>query len=448
MTAVIRKMRCAIYTRKSTEEGLDMDYNSLDAQRDACHAYIASQKSEGWVALRDNYDDGGFSGGTLNRPGVQRLLEDVREGLIDVIVVYKIDRLSRSLADFSKLVELFDEHKVTFVSVTQSFNTTTSMGRLTLNILLSFAQFERELGGERVRDKVAASRAKGIWMGGMPPLGYDVVERKLIPNPTEAKLVKRIFERFIALGSVTVLSNELRAEGVATKSWTTIKEKHRTGKLIDKGYLYKLFKNPVFIGVAAYKGKHFPGEHQPILDRELWEQTQEMLRRKDADKRARQNRPSQAPSLLKGLIFADDGWAMTPSFTVKNGKHYRYYVNTASIKIGKDACAIPRVPAGEIEAAVIAQVRKVLRAPEVISQILREVQALDPEADAQMAILTLQSIEPVWNELFPAEQARIVQLLVERVIVSPSGIRIDMKTAGMKELIESVIAEPELKRAA
>ena len=312
MTAVIRKMRCAIYTRKSTEEGLDMDYNSLDAQRDACHAFIASQKSEGWVALRDAYEDGGFSGGTLNRPGVQRLLEDVQEGLIDVIVVYKIDRLSRSLADFSKLVELFDEHKVTFVSVTQSFNTTTSMGRLTLNILLSFAQFERELGGERVRDKIAASRAKGIWMGGMPPLGYDVVERKLVPNPVEAKLVSHIFERFVALGSMTVLANELRAEGVTTKSWTTIKEKHRAGKLIDKGYLYKLFKNPVVIGIAAYKGKHFPGEHQPILDKELWDQVQEMLGRTDRDKRARVNRPSRAPALLKGLIFANDGWAITP----------------------------------------------------------------------------------------------------------------------------------------
>ncbi len=448
MTTVVRKMRCAIYTRKSTEEGLDMDYNSLDAQRDACHAYISSQKSERWVALRDSYDDGGFSGGTLNRPGVQRLLEDVREGLIDVIVVYKIDRLSRSLADFSKLVELFDEHKVTFVSVTQSFNTTTSMGRLTLNILLSFAQFERELGGERVRDKIAASRAKGIWMGGMPPLGYDVVERKLLPNAVEAKLVKRIFERYIALGSITVLSNELRAEGVSTKSWTTIKEKHRAGKLIDKGYLYKLFKNPVFIGVAAYKGKHYAGEHEPILDKAVWDQAQELLGRNDGEKRARQNRPSQAPSLLKGLIFADDGWAMTPSFTVKNGKHYRYYVNTASIKISKDACAIPRVPAGEIEAAVIGQVRKVLQAPEVIAQAIREVQEFDPEADVQQSIQTLQSIEPVWDELFPAEQARIVQLLVDRVTVSPTGIRVDMKTEGMRELILSAIAEPEIQKAA
>jgi site-specific DNA recombinase len=230
MNALTRKLRCAIYTRKSTEEGLEQNYNSLDAQRDACLAYIASQKSEGWVPLPDAYNDGGFSGGTLNRPAIQRLLDDVREGFVDVIVVYKIDRLSRSLADFAKLVELFDAQKVTFVSVTQSFNTTTSVGRLTLNILLSFAQFERELGGERVRDKIAASRAKGIWMGGMPPLGYDVVERKLVPNPTEAALVRRIFERYIALGSMTTLCRELRAEGVTTKSWTTLKDKTRAGK--------------------------------------------------------------------------------------------------------------------------------------------------------------------------------------------------------------------------
>ena len=285
MSVLTRKLRCAIYTRKSTEEGLEQNYNSLDAQRDACEAYIASQKSEGWVALPDAYNDGGFSGGTLNRPGLQRLLDDVREGLVDVIVVYKIDRLSRSLADFAKLVELFDAQKVTFVSVTQAFNTTTSMGRLTLNILLSFAQFERELGGERVRDKIAASRAKGIWMGGMPPLGYDVVERKLVPNPVEAKLVRRIFERFIALGSITTLSRELRAEGITTKSWTTIKDKERVGKLVDKGYLYKLFKNPVFVGIAAYKGQHFAGEHEAILDRPIWDQVQAMLGRGEAGRR-------------------------------------------------------------------------------------------------------------------------------------------------------------------
>ncbi len=437
MSAMTRKLRCAIYTRKSTEEGLEQNYNSLDAQRDACEAYIASQKSEGWVALPETYNDGGFSGGTLNRPGVQRLLDGVREGLVDVIVVYKIDRLSRSLADFAKLVELFDAQKVTFVSVTQQFNTTTSMGRLTLNILLSFAQFERELGGERVRDKIAASRAKGIWMGGMPPLGYDVVERKLVPNVTEAALVRRIFERYIALGSITTLCRELRAEGVTTKFWTTLKDKSRAGKLLDKGYLYKLVKNPVFIGVAAYKGQHFAGEHDAILDRAAWEQVQAMLGRGEPEQRARQNRLSLA--LLKGLIFADDGWAMTPAATRKGNKFYRHYVNTASMKIGKEACSVSRVPAGEIEAAVIAEVRKVLQAPEVMSQAIREVVALDPAADAQQVITTLQSIEPVWDELFPAEQARIIQLLVERVTISQTGLRIDMKTAGMKELIQSVM---------
>ena len=448
MSEIVRKMRCAIYTRKSTEEGLDQNYNSLDAQRDACLAYIASQKSEGWVALRDAYDDGGFTGGNLNRPGVQRLLADIREGLVDVIVVYKIDRLSRSLADFAKLVELFDENRVTFVSVTQSFNTTTSMGRLTLNILLSFAQFERELAGERVRDKIASARQRGIWMGGMPPLGYDVVERKLVPNPVEAKLVKRIFESFIAIGSMTTLARQLRAEGVATKSWKTLKDKDRQGKPIDKGYLYKLLNNPVVIGIAAYKGKHYPGEHEPIIDKALWDQVQETLARKDVAKRARINRPSQAPALLKGLIFASDGNAMTPGYTKKNGRYYRYYVNTASIKVGKDACAIARVPAGDIDAYVVGLVRKVLQGPEIVAQAISEVEKLAPEISTAETINTLQSIAAVWDELFPAEQSKITQLLVDKVTVSPTGIKIDMKTDGMKDLVQSVLNDGDWTKAA
>ena len=265
------KVLCAIYTRKSTEEGLDQNFNSLDAQHDACANYIASQKSEGWVTLKDRYDDGGFSGGTLDRPAIKRLLEDVRKGLVNTIVVYKIDRLSRSLADFAKLVELFDQHKVTFVSVTQSFNTTTSMGRLTLNILLSFAQFERELSGERVRDKIAASRKRGIWMGGMPALGYDVVDRKLVANPQESAIIQEMFSRFAATPSMSTIVKDLRKRGITSKSWTTSKGVERQGKLITKGAVYKIFSNPVYIGIAAYKGQHFPGEHEGIITQELWD---------------------------------------------------------------------------------------------------------------------------------------------------------------------------------
>src|SRR4030088_455717 len=280
-----RRMRCAIYTRKSSEEGLDMEFNSLDAQREGCEAYISSQRAEGWVTVRDQYDDGGFSGGTLERPALQRLLAHIAAGLIDVIVVYKIDRLSRALMDFSKLVEIFDRHNVTFVSVTQSFNTTTSMGRLTLNILLSFAQFEREVIGERIRDKFAASRKKGIWMGGFVPLGYDVNNRKLVVNEREAATVRMIFERYIRTGSATALVRALRAEGITGKQ----------GKLADKGYLYKLLNNRVYIGEAVHKGTAYPGEHEPIIDRKLWDQVHAIFKASPGSGRpAPERRPRQS----------------------------------------------------------------------------------------------------------------------------------------------------------
>ena len=254
-TATLKRLRCAIYTRKSSEEGLDMEFNSLEAQREACEAYVASQKAEGWAAIRERYDDGGFSGGTLERPGLKQLLVDIEAGLIDVIVVYKIDRLSRSLMDFAKLVEVFDRNNVTFVSVTQSFNTTTSMGRLTLNILLSFAQFEREVIGERIRDKFAASRKRGMWMGGFVPMGYDVKDRKLVVNESEAATVRMIFERFVALGSASTLARALQAERVLNKR----------GKRIDKGFIYKLINNRVYLGEAVHKGVSYPGEHDAIV---------------------------------------------------------------------------------------------------------------------------------------------------------------------------------------
>ncbi|WP_173935084.1 recombinase family protein [Chelativorans sp. Marseille-P2723] len=419
----IRKLRCAIYTRKSSEEGLEQEFNSLDAQREACEAYIASQRSEGWVLVRDQYDDGGISGGTLERPALKQLLADIEDGLVDVVVVYKIDRLSRSLMDFSKLVEVFDRNGVTFVSVTQSFNTTTSMGRLTLNILLSFAQFEREVTAERIRDKIRASRKKGMWMGGVVPLGYRVENRKLVVEETEAATVRMIFERFVSIGSATVLAKALTAENVRT----------RRGKLVDKGFLYKLLNNRVYIGEAVHKGESYPGEHKAIIDRALWDKVHAILQ--TSPRKRASNTRAQTPALLKGLIFGPDGAAFSPTHTRKGDKLYRYYVSQSVLKRGANACPIARVPAAEVENAVIDQLRGLLRAPEIIIGTWRaarsEINEL-PEAEVRDA---LERLDPIWDELFPTEQARIVQLLVERVDLAADGLAIRLRTLGLAGLV-------------
>src|SRR5262249_29386411 len=317
---VVRKLRCAIYTRKSTEEGLDMEFNSLDAQREACSAYVASQRAEGWVELADQYDDGGFSGGTLERPALKRLLADIEAGPVDVVVVYKIDRLSRALMDFAKLVEVFDRHGVTFVSVTQSFNTTTSMGRLTLNVLLSFAQFEREVIGERIRDKVAASRKRGMWMGGFVPMGYRVENRKLVIYEREAAVIRRIFERFLKVGSATTLARQLRAENVRS---------HR-GRIIDKGNLYRILRNRVYVGLAVHKGVAYPGEHASIVSQAMWDKAQSILRESPRIRACRSR--AATPALLKGLLFGPTGRAMSPTHPRRGGRLYRYYVCQAALK--------------------------------------------------------------------------------------------------------------------
>jgi site-specific DNA recombinase len=433
---IVRKARCAVYTRKSSEEGLEQEFNSLDAQREACEAYIASQKPEGWVLVLDHYDDGGISGATLERPALKRLLADIEAHRVDVIVVYKIDRLSRALMDFAKLVEVFDRNNVTFVSVTQSFNTTTSMGRLTLNILLSFAQFEREVIGERIRDKFAASRKKGMWMGGFVPLGYDVKDRKLVINKAEAATVRMIFERFIKIGSATELVRRLRAEGVRGKQ----------GKLVDKGYVYKLLNNRVYVGEAVHKGTAYPGEHEAIIERALWDRVHAILR-ESPRKRAAYTR-SQTPSLLKGLIFGPTGRAMTPAHTRKGDKLYRYYVSTDVLKRDAEACTVRRVPAAEIESAVVDQLRGLLRAPEVIVRTWRAAKSMGDisEVDVREA---LERLDPLWDELFPAEQARIVQLLVERVDVSMDGADIRLRTEGLTNLVTELrTIKPESRRAA
>jgi site-specific DNA recombinase len=350
-----KRQRCAIYTRKSTEHNLDLAFNSLDAQREACEAYIKSQAHEGWSLVRDSFDDGGLSGASLDRPALQSLMDSVRARQIDIIVVYKVDRLTRSLADFAKLVELFDEHEVSFVSVTQSFNTTSSMGRLTLNVLLSFAQFEREVIGERVRDKIAASKRKGLWVGGPVPLGYRSVDKKLEVVPDEAALVRRIFADYLKLGSIRALADALTAQGLKPKPRPLANGKITQAACYRLGPLAHLLKNRFYLGEVAYRGEIHQGEHEPILDRELFEAVQQRLKEQSV-KRSNRRRSSRA--LLTGRIFDDRGNPMTPTHTSKKGVRYHYYVSQALLQGQKTAAgSTSRVSAPEVERLVIDALR-------------------------------------------------------------------------------------------
>jgi site-specific DNA recombinase len=421
-----RKLRCAVYTRKSSEEGLEQEFNSLDAQREACEAYIASQRSEGWALVRDHYDDGGISGGTLERPALQRLLSDIKEGLVDVVVVYKIDRLSRSLIDFSKLVEVFDRNNVTFVSVTQSFNTTTSMGRLTLNILLSFAQFEREVTAERIRDKVKASRMKGIFMGGNPPYGYKPKDRKLVIDEEEGNNVRWIFSRFLEIGSATELAREATRRGIHTPR----------GNAMSKNFLYRILNNRVYIGEAVHKGTGYAGEHQRLIDQKTWDRVHTILQ--ESPRLRANNTRTETPALLKGLLYGEDGAAFSPTHTRKGDRLYRYYVSQAVLKHGAGTCPVPRVPAAEIEAAVIDQIRGMLRAPEVVVASWRAAQPECEDLQEDEVREALAALDPLWAELFPAEQARIIQLLIERVDIGTNGLKLRFRDKGLAQMVAEV----------
>src|ERR1700704_3641041 len=319
-----RILRCAIYTRKSSEHGLEQDFNSLHAQRESAEAYIKSQAHEGWKLVRTPYDDGGLSGATMERPALQCLLADIAANLIDVVVVYKVDRLTRSLTDFARLVEIFESHGVSFVSVTQQFNTTTSMGRLTLNVLLSFAQFERELAGERIRDKFAASRRKGMWMGGTVPLGYDIKDRKLVVNADEADRVCMIFQQYLAIGCVSKLRENLEQRGIRSKQRILTSGEVLGGGSIGRGALYHLLQNRIYLGEVVHKGISYPGEHERIIDEELWSAVQDKL---EANRGTRRRSRLETGSLLGGLIFDDRGNLMSPNYSIRRGKRYRYYVN-------------------------------------------------------------------------------------------------------------------------
>jgi site-specific DNA recombinase len=429
-------IRCAIYTRKSSEEGLDQEFNSLQAQREACAAFIASQRHEGWVCLATRYDDGGFSGATMDRPALRQLLADIAAGRVDTIVVYKIDRLTRSLADFAKIVEILDARGASFVSVTQQFNTTTSMGRLTLNILLSFAQFEREVIGERIRDKIAASKRKGMWMGGSPPLGYRAQDGKLLVIECEAEIVRAIFRRYAALGSVRLLKDELDARGIESKSWTTASGRRAGGKPFSRGALYLILQNRLYRGEIVHKGQSHPGEHTPIIDQPLWDAVQAQLAANTPERNSSTH--TRQPSLLAGMLFDGDGNRMTPTHATKQGKRYRYYVSRPPITSDQtDGSAGLRIPAGEIEQAVTNRMRQWLVDPGSVYQATR---LADPSAQRRL-IARAKEIGRSWPELPATRQRAFITALIERIDIGTNRVDIHFRPTRLSTLLD-IVAMP------
>lgn len=366
-------VRCAIYTRKSTSEGLDSDFNTLDAQREACEAYILSQRAEGWVCLDDRFDDSGFSGGTIERPAMQQLLHAIESGSIDCVVVYKVDRLSRSLLDFARLMDIFEKHGVSFVSVTQQFNTASSMGRLVLNVLLSFAQFEREIISERTSDKMCAARRKGKWLGGPPILGYDVdrERHRLVINQEEAAMVRELFELYLQHRSLLKVAQEVNRRGWSTKSYVTTKGVHKGGGRFDKAKLQRILTNVTYTGKIAHKGELYPAEHKAIIEESTFQAVQEVLAENSQHGGAKARNNHNA--LLKGLLYCGScGAAMAHTYTKKKNRLYRYYVCSTAQKQGSAACATPSLPAQDIEDAVVEQIRQIANEPEMVEQVFKE----------------------------------------------------------------------------
>ena len=501
-------VRCAIYTRKSHEDGLEQAFNSLHAQRAMCESYIASFAQEGWTALRTEYSDAGITGGTMERPGLQKLLADIEAGRVDVVVIYRLDRLSRSLRDFLNMMEAFDRRKVSFASVTERIDTTSSAGRLFLNMILAFAQFEREVAAERIRDKIATAKRKGKYVGGRPLLGYDVDREKmrLVVNETEARLVRHIFDRFCRLGSCMRAARELNSQGRRMKAWTSKKGRAMGDGEWKKTDVHHLLTNPRYIGMVVHKGESFPGEHEAIIDRKTWDRVQGILA-KNRRYRANQMRKTTA-AILKGILRCGccDA-AMAPTYTTRRGKRYHYYLCHAAGKNGYDTCEVKSVAAGQIEGAVFTYLKNLFADPEMVARTFRatraraaderkalarrkasqekrlsdlrktigrlvratdgkaegalsaelramndeytdvERQTREPETQANRedALPTerdvadaLRTIEPLWEELFPAEKERIVRLLVETVIVRPDGLTVRLRPTGLITLAGEV----------
>lgn len=425
------RIRCAIYTRKSSEEGLEQEFNSLDAQREHCEAYVKSQKSAGWVALTNLYDDGGISGGTLERPALQRLLADIEAGQVDTVVVHKVDRLTRSLNDFAKIVDAFDAKGVTFVSVTQQFNTTTSMGRLTLNMLLSFAQFEREVTSERIRDKIAASKRKGLWMGGNPPLGYDVNDRKLVVNQAEADTVRHIFNRYATLKSVRALKEELDRERIVSK----VRANQTDGKPLARGALYLMLQNRIYRGKIVHKDKAYPGLHDAIVEAALWDKVQTAL----ADNRVERVTRSKAvnPSLLAGLIYDESGARMSPTHANKKGTRYRYYVSQSLIKHGrpKPKAGAFRVPAADLETLVEDAVRTLLRNEIMLNRVAGSASVTTRKS----LIAGAANLARCWPDQPASERRAMLQALIARIDIRRAAVKIAFVPTAI-----SAIVQPDL----
>ena len=411
---------CAIYCRKSTEEGLDMDFNTLDAQRESCEAYINSQKAEGWKVVKTIYNDGGFSGGNTNRPALQKLLEDIKNQKIDIVVVYKIDRLTRSLMDFSKLVEIFDEYDVTFVSVTQSFNTTTSMGRLTLNVLLSFAQFEREVSAERIRDKISASKRKGMWMGGNPPIGYEINDRKLLINKEEAQTARYLFNTYLELGCVAKLKQKLDLTGIFSRKRKSKRGNVLGGKPYSRGALYSILKNPIYIGKIRHKDKIYDGQHEAIIPEDIWNAVQEKLKNQAVTTNKRQK--SRETNLLKGLLFDSQGTPYSPVHTnKKSGQMYRYYLSQNLIQYRDHPKGImARIPAHEIEQTV----------DNALLQNIIDILELDKIEDHG-------TIEHIKNNSTPSEN--LIKNCVNRINVGQDILEINVNIPELRQALQDYL---------
>ena len=420
--------RCAIYTRKSSDEGLEQEFNSLHAQREACAAYVMSQRHEGWTLSSEIYDDGGFSGGNMERPGLKRLLAEIEAGLIDVIVVYKVDRLTRSLSDFARIVDVLDARGASFVSITQSFNTTTSMGRLTLNVLLSFAQFEREVTGERIRDKIAQSKAKGMWMGGTVPLGYVVRDRKLVIDEAEAETVRHIFRRYLALGSGQLLIDELRRNGYRTKLRPQTEKPARGGVPFERGSLFYLLGNRIYLGELVHKGLYHAGEHEPIIDQPLWDAVQARIA-ENRYKPAKPNRQTEQ-SLLTGLVVDGESRRMTPTHAVKGARRYRYYV-THSSELVQGSPAACRVPAHDLETIVCDRLKQLLHDKGAIRRLVEPVDA--SAAALQLAITSAGMLAARLDN--PEGRRELINALVGEVRLSDKQAAISAERGALLQML-------------